>query len=200
MVGLHHVEGLVLGVQGVLDGLEPLVAGDVAAQGHAAGPPGGLMEAARFDDQVAFALGSLGELGPLADRSAVDAGRVKHGGRRELRLLHDPSLRHDAEQGLMVIFRQVLFPELGELRMVEQGETELLLLEGLHRRRQRQRAGFDRVEDAVGSLDVGEVEEFEETVEDVDAARGAIDGDVGAVTHLHDLRRLDDVHVMAEGA
>ena len=100
----------------------------------------------------------------------------------------------------MVILREVFFPELGELRMVEQSEAQLLFLERLHRRRQHQRPGFDRVEDAVGALHVGEVEELEEAVEDIDAAGGAIDGDVGTVAHLHDLGGGDDVHVMAKGA
>ena len=100
----------------------------------------------------------------------------------------------------MVILGEIFFPELGELRMMQQGKPQFLFLERLHRRRQHERAGFDGVKDAVRALHVGEVEEFEEAVEDVDASRGAVDGDVGTIAHLHDLGGRDDMYVMAEGA
>ncbi|MFZ9486720.1 MAG: hypothetical protein ACO3DJ_14005, partial [Alphaproteobacteria bacterium] len=108
----------------------PRLARDVAAKRDPPRAPGGLVEPADLEDQFPLALGGGGQLPPVVERPPADQRPVEHRPGRQGRGIDDPRGRDQGGEDLPGAGAEGLGPEVPQPGVMEQGERELLLLEG----------------------------------------------------------------------
>ena len=176
----------------------PFLTRTIAAEDHATGAPRGLVVTGDFDDEITFFLRGVGQIAPLAQRPAGGVGRIKDRPRRQRRGVHDPRGRDQRAKEFERAAAERLSPVIGEQVMVEKREGELLLLERAHGRRQGDFAGRPRFKDKLFRADVGQIEELEKTVDDVDFFRVAVGREKEGVFEGKNIFGLQAKHAVAE--
>ena len=132
------------------------------------------MVAADLDDEIAFLLRRTPEVAPIVERTPADTRSVEHRARRQRSRINHPRRRDQRPQQFQRGTAQRLRPIVLQPVMVEQRETELLLLEGPHRWRNGDLAGPPRFENKFLGADVPKVEEFKEPIENINFLRVSV--------------------------
>src|SRR5581483_3021676 len=160
---------------GTLHALLPFLARAIAAENDTARPPGGFVKAADLEDEIALLLRGRAKIPPVVERPAARMRAVEHGTGRKRRRVHHPGARDERAQQFERTAAQMLSPEIGQQMVMKKREGELLLLKMPHRRRNRDLTILPGLEEKFCGANIGEVEELEEAVKNVDFFRIAID-------------------------
>ena len=147
---------------------DPFFLGQIVGDLDALRTPCELREPRRLDHEVAFALAEFDQLHPIVDRQAARLEAVDDRLRRERTRVDHPGLREDLRDPRERVFPEFALPELGEHRMVEERERQLLFEVGLRRRRHLDAIMARRVEEQFLLGHVEQIEHLEVAIDDVE--------------------------------